>query len=64
MMNLLNEIGENNGYELILQEILNKESWLPIDIVHLYMESISKVSQMFHREFALEYIPKLKDAVL
>ena len=62
LINLLNKLGNMGLFDKILERISDKTKWAPIDIVSIYSGLVGNCHSVFHREFALEYIPKLKKA--
>lgn len=63
LINLLNKIGIQGGFDKILNRISDDKKWCPIEITSLLVTTLGECHALFHREFALEYIPKLKAAV-
>lgn len=50
-------------FDKLLERISDKTKWCPIDLTSNYVSILGNCHAVFHREFALEYIPKLKKAV-
>lgn len=50
-------------FDKILERISDKNKWCPIDMTSIYVSMLGNCHATFHRDFALEYIPKLKKAV-
>ena len=63
LVSLLNKIGTMGVFDKILERISDKTKWCPIDLTSNYVSMLGNCHAVFHREFALEYIPKLKKAV-
>lgn len=63
LINLLNKIGAMGVFDKILERISDKNKWCPIDMTSIYVSMLGNCHATFHRDFALEYIPKLKKAV-
>ena len=63
LVSLLNKIGTMGVFDKLLERISDKTKWCPIDLTSNYVSILGNCHAVFHREFALEYIPKLKKAV-
>jgi len=63
IMKLVNTFGEKGGFDKILERIDNTEKWAPIEVVSVMVTLIGNLHSILHRDFALEYIPKLQAAV-
>lgn len=63
LINLLNKIGVLGAFDKILDRISDRNRWCPIDLTSIYVSLLGNCHAVFHRDFALEYIPKLKKAV-
>jgi len=70
VVNLLNNFGIEGGFDKILKRL--KERALPfgiffierVELLYSYIEILGTIWALFHRKFACEYIPKVKDAVV
>jgi len=63
LVNLVNKIGELGGFQKILDRLNDTENWAPIEVVSHICAILGNIHCILHRDFALEYIPKFKDAV-
>lgn len=63
MIRMINKFGEAGGFDRILERIQNQVNWAPIETTSLMVTLLGNISSTLHREFALEYIPKLQEAV-
>ena len=63
MVNMINNFGELGGFQKILDRIQHTENWAPIELVSPLIGVIGNMSPLLHKEFAYEYLPKLKEAI-
>lgn len=63
LVNLLNKFGAMGAFDKILARLSDKVRWCPIDITSLISATLGNCHANFQRDFALDYIPKLKAAV-
>jgi len=63
MVKMVNRFGEEGGFDKILQRISDIENWAPIEIVSLMVTLVGELHSVLHRDFALNYIVRLKEAV-
>ena len=63
LVNLMNFLGEIGFYDKILKRISDPNNWCPFDLVSAFVTILGNVHALFFRTFALEYFPKLKEAV-
>lgn len=63
LVNLVNDFGRLGGFEKVYERISNPTGWAPIETVSSLISIVGGLGTILHRDFALEYIPKLKDAV-
>ena len=63
LIGLLNKIGQMGFFDIVLNRIADKNRWCPIDITSGLSATIGSLHAVLQRDFALEYIPKLKEAV-
>jgi len=63
LVNLVNKLGERGAFEKILERISDPNNWAPIEIVSSICTAIGNIYGILHRDFAVEYIPKFKEAV-
>ena len=64
MIDLVNMFGEAGGFQKLLKAMEQQEEPLPLDTVCTYMDIFGKMYALLHRDFALEFIPKVKEAVI
>lgn len=57
---MLNNFGLVGGFDAILNRISNRDKWCPIECVTNMMLGLGRISFLMHRNFALDFIPKLK----
>jgi hypothetical protein len=62
-VNLINAFGNAGGFQKVLNRVADEKNWCPIELLANYMQGLHSMSPLLYRTFALEYIPKLKDAV-
>jgi hypothetical protein len=60
---LINKFGARGGFETIIQRITDQNKWAPIETVNLMSGLVGNLYGVMHRNFAYEYIPRLKDAI-
>ena len=60
---MLNFLGELGFYEKILKRINDPNNWCPFDLLSAFVTLLGNVHALFFKNFALEYFPKLKEAV-
>ena len=63
LISLVNQFGAMDGFEKILQRITTTQNWAPIETVSLLSTIVGYLHSVLHRDFAFEYIPRLKEAV-
>lgn len=63
LVRMLNYLGELGFYDKILKRIIDVNNWCPFDLMSSFVTFLGNVHPLLFRNFALEYIPKLKDAV-
>lgn len=63
LVRMLNYLGEIGFYDKILKRISDADNWCPFDLVSGFLGFLGNVHPLFYRNFALEYFPKLKEAV-
>ena len=60
LINLINKFGRVGGFDKILKRIENREQWIPFELLSLYMQALSHVVPLLHRDFCYKFIPKLQ----
>lgn len=63
LINLINQFAEMGGFERIYERITDTKNWAPIETVSVLSSVIGNLSPLLHRDFALEYVPRFKEAV-
>jgi len=63
LIKLVNKFGQMGGFDMIYDRITNPNNWAPIETVSLLSNILGNLATILHRDFAFEYIPKLKEAV-
>lgn len=63
LVRMLNYIGEIGFYDKILKRISDPDNWCPFDLVSGFVTFLGNMHPLFYRDFALEYFPKIKEAV-
>jgi len=63
IVKMVNNFGQMKGFDKILERINDTDNWAPIEVVSIMVTLIGNLHSVLHRDFALEYIPKLKEAV-
>lgn len=63
LVNLVNKFGEMGGFDKIYERITNVKNWAPIETVSLLVSIVGNLNSILHREFAFDFVPRLKDAV-
>ncbi len=63
LVGLMNKLGRMGIYDAILRRISDTQNWCPIDLVQNYIEGLGNLHGLFLKQFANEYIPRLKEAV-
>ena len=63
LVGVMNRLGKMGVYDTILRKISDTQNWCPIDLVYNYIEGLGNLHALFLKQYASEYIPKLKEAV-
>lgn len=64
LMKVLNRFGRQGGFDRILDRFRDRSRFCNIDILMLHLEILNNINPMFYREFAIDFIGQLKDAVI
>lgn len=63
LVRMINRFGAEGGFDKILTRIQDTQNYAPLDVVVKLVSIVSGISKLLFRDFAINYIPELKDAV-
>ena len=63
MIDLIQEFGQNGGFELFHNRISSTNPWCPIDVVHPMLVILGNIHEQLTRNFCYSYVPALWDHV-
>ena len=63
IVKMVNHFGQAGGFERILERIRDAENWAPIEVVSIMVTLMGNISSVLHRDFAVEFIPRLEEVV-
>jgi hypothetical protein len=63
LVELVQSIGEKGGWDRVIERMNNEKNWMPIDVMSAIVNMIGQVYGIFHRDFAYELFPKVREAL-